>query len=141
MPMRRVGVRTKDEMVRERHRALSLWGDATLVLLAILIAFAALSDITGGRESALRLEWSLLAVAGTLLGVVTLHLLTRARRLILGTTSAVLLGTACMGVTAIPMPGTQPIAGPDSALLVAGMGFVVLTLILILVGWRIHPDT
>jgi hypothetical protein len=113
--------------------------DAALTFVAVLLAFAAFDDITTGREPDFTTEYVVvLACAGVLL-LVSIRLLRSAHQ-VLGGISLLALAGALWSQRAVG-PGLVP--GLRAEYVVAAsalLWFAALSLILLVLGWRAHPD-
>lgn len=119
--------------VRERSRG-DLSRDAVLTLVAVVLAFAALDDITTDTDSSFTFERLGLAACGVWLGSVSWRLL-RGGREWLGAVSAVLLVAAAAAQPAIG-PGTQPFRFEYLATVAGLVWFLALAGILARFAWR-----
>ena len=93
-----------DDTARHAYQATLL--RATLTLAAVLLSFAALHDIAGGRDSDLRNEYAALVLCGGWLLVLSIGLM-RWSRPSLGVMSLVALAGAAVAQRAIG-PGVAP---------------------------------
>jgi hypothetical protein len=104
-------------------------------LFAVLLAFAALDDITTDNATSFALEYAVLVACCVWCLVVILGLL-NSRRRILAATSAAILAGALWGQRAIG-PGTDPSWRPEYVATVSAViWFLVLSLLLIALGAR-----
>lgn len=126
--------------INRRRRASIGWlADAVITMAAVLLAYAAFDDITTDNATSFTFEYAGLAVCGAWLLVLALRLI-REGRLALGGISLLALAGAVWGQRAIG-PGTVPSVGPHYLATVGAFGwFAVLSVILLVVEWRAHPE-
>lgn len=122
----------------DRRQSLWLLSDAIITLGVILLAFAAFDDITTDNATTFTVEYCGLAICGAWLLGLAIRLI-RDGRVALGATSLVALGAAIWGQRAIG-PGTVASSEPHYVAMAAVFAwFVVLSLMLLVLGWNAHP--
>jgi peptidoglycan/LPS O-acetylase OafA/YrhL len=117
----------------ERSRR-QLLGDAAVTLATMLLAFAAFDDITTDNDTNFTLEWSILAVCGLLLAMVSWRLL-RSEHRWLGYISVAVL-VAAVGAGSTIRPGISPFQIEYLTTLAGFVWFLGLVGILTGLAWR-----
>jgi hypothetical protein len=122
-----------------RSEALRLIRNGLITLSALFLVFAAFHDITAGDETDLTAEYFVLCACAAWLAFVALRLI-QAKHRVLGGISLVALAAALWGQREIG-PGIRPGFWPsDVATAGAFFWFVVLSGLLLALGWRAHRE-
>jgi hypothetical protein len=113
--------------------------DAVITMGAILLAYAAFDDITTDNGTTLTVEYAALALCGAWALGVAVRLL-RDGWITLGAISLVALAAGAWGQRAIG-PGTAPSSEWHYVATAAAVAwFLVLSLVLLVIGWRAHRE-
>jgi hypothetical protein len=123
-----------DATARYEYQSRALQG--TLTLVAVLLSFAALHDIAGGRESDLTNEYAALVVCGGWLLGMSIGLM-RSSRHWLGGVSLAVLASAVVAQRAIG-PGVAP-TWAASVVYAAWLWFGIVAVVLAASALRIGP--
>ena len=122
-----------DDTTRYSYQAAAL--RATLALAAVGLSFAALHDITSGRETDLTNEYMMLLASAGWLAMLSIGLL-RAARPLAGGLSLAALGAAAVALRRIGS-GASGDSWPHYVMAAAIAWFFVLALVLFADAWRI----
>ena len=113
--------------------------DAVITVGVVLLAFAAFDDITTDSGTSFAAEYSGLILCGAWLAVLAVRQL-RGRQLVPGSVSLLALAGAIWGQGAIG-PGTVPSTDLRYLATVGAFAwFAALSIVLLLQGWRSHPE-
>jgi hypothetical protein len=122
-----------------RGAAVRLLRDAALTMAAVLLAWAAFDDITTDNATSFKVEYGGLILCAAWLLVLAVRLI-RIGRPALGGISLAALTAAAWGQRAVG-PGAVPDPGPQYfAIMFAFAWFAILSMILLALGWRAHPE-
>jgi len=121
-----------------RTPAVSLLRDGAVTVAALILSFAALDDITTGKETDFTLEYGVLLVCAGWLLFVTFSLMLASRR-VLGVMSFVALAAALWAQREIG-PGITPGLWPAYVVTVSAfVWFLIVSGVLLVSGWRSRP--
>lgn len=122
-----------------RAAAVGLLRDAALTMTAVLVAYAAFDDITTDNATAFTFEYGALILCAAWLLALAIRLI-RIQRPVLGGISLLALAAASWGQRAI-RPGLVPgLSSHYVATASAFVWFAVLSVVLLTLGWRAHPQ-
>lgn len=122
----------------DRRQSFWLLSDAVITIGVVLLAFAAFDDITTDNATTFTVEYAGLATSGAWLLVLAMRLL-REGRISLGVASLVALAAWIWGVRGIG-PGTVASSEAHVVATTAALAwFAVLSVTLLVLGWRAHP--
>ena len=127
----------RQQVLAPRASAGELVRDAAITLVAALLAYAALDDITTGHEPSLSLEYALVATCAVWAGMLIVNLI-RTGQSALAAISLLALSGAAWGMPAI-WPGIVPGLWPGYVAVSGAMlWFLALPAILLWRAWRLH---
>lgn len=119
-----------------RGPALRLIRDAAVIVVALLLSFAASDDITTDNDTDFTLEYGALGICWIAVMLVAAGLLRRGHR-VLGVSSAVVLAAALWGSRLAIRPGIVPGWWPEYVVVVGTfLWFALLSVVLLSIGWR-----